>query len=121
MSSRLQAHLVLAVTRHLNGEKPRVAEAGWLLWRIFTDLNRTRSYGGVGPNPIGFAEIEAYARHYRWPLETRHIEAISAMDHAWLEHAWAKIGAANGQLDQAARITGQEPIMTAALFDAVLG
>lgn len=31
------------------------------VWGWFCDLSRARS-GGMGPNPIGYAEIEAWAR-----------------------------------------------------------
>lgn len=81
--------------------------AGWEpFWRAFLDLSATRGVGFDGPAPITFAEIEAYARLMRLPLEPRHIAIIRAIDRAWI--------------DKAARTERPSaPALSAAAFDSV--
>jgi hypothetical protein len=93
----------------------RVPDAGRLVWSWFLALCRTRTSNGYGPNPISYAEIEAYARLYRWPLEPRHVDLILAMDRVWMEHARGMEGVMPG----AASRSGVE--MTPEAFDAVFG
>ena len=108
---RLTRQIVDALTAHLAEGKPlRIPEAGRLLFEMFTDLHASRSYSASGPNPIGFAEIEAYARLYRWPLKAHHVRALRRIDDAWLKHARATSGGASDK---------PAPAMTADLFDAV--
>jgi hypothetical protein len=68
----------------LSGARARVAEPDELVWTIFVELSRTRTYSGAGPNPITFAEIEASCRLMRWPLEPHHIGLIRALDSEWM-------------------------------------
>ncbi|MFS8124204.1 hypothetical protein QD336_17430 [Rhizobium sp. BR 250] len=56
------------------------------MWKWFIDLNRTRTFHMAGPNPISFAEIDAYARVSGWPISERHVAIITAMDGAFLSH-----------------------------------
>lgn len=65
-------------------------EAGRLIWSWFGALNGSRTYHMSGPNPISYAEIEAWARLHGWSLSQRHIDAIRALDDAWLDHVQAK-------------------------------
>lgn len=108
--ARLERQLVAALRAHLEtGRAPDVPEAGVTLWRAFGDLCGTRTWHASGPNPIAFAEIEAWARLGRWPLEPRHVAAIRALDAAWL--------------DQARKPPGGAPraALTTELFDALTG
>jgi hypothetical protein len=113
----MRSHPVIDhLRRQLDGKAGRFPDAGRLAWRWFNDLCRTRTSNGYGPNPISFAEIEAYARLYRWPLEPRHVELILDMDRTWLE--WARTaGSPSGGGKAPPRSSGQP--MTPAAFDAV--
>lgn len=84
--SKLDRQLAASLTAHLAGKSFSVPDAGRLAWRWFNDLSRTRTGTGYGPNPLSYAEIEAYARLYRWPLEPRHVDLILALDRAFLDH-----------------------------------
>lgn len=86
MWERLKQQMVKALETYLEGGELKVPEAGLQIWRWFLELAAARSYHAGGPNPISFAEIEAWARLKRWPLEPRHVEAIRALDAAWLAH-----------------------------------
>lgn len=97
-----------------HGESARVPEPYRLVWRWFLDLDKTRTFHAVGLNPISYAEIESYARLYRWPLEPRHIDMIMALDKVWLEVSRSS-GAKRGDLFKSA----PPPEMNAASFDAV--
>lgn len=116
---RFQSGMVAALSRHLaSGQSPRLPPGGEIAWQWFCDLCATRSMGPVGPNPISHAEIGAYANLYRWPLETRHIEVIKAMDQAYLAHAYAHVTGENKQRTPA---TGKAAKVSALSFDAVFG
>ena len=114
---RLERALVAAVT----SDKPYVPEAGALLWQCFVKLSNARSSNGYGPNPISFAEIEAFGRFHRWPFSPHHVEIIRAMDDAWLENVHRKQdGGASAKTFNNSRYANAQPI-TAAGFDAVIG
>lgn len=115
--ARLERQLVASLETHVaTGRPPDVPEAGALLWRRhFAELCGTRSYGPNGPNPIAFAEIEAWARLMRWPLQPHHVAAIRALDDAWLEHAYARRSAGDRKTLPAS--SGQA--LTPALFDLI--
>jgi len=100
---------------HLAGKPLPVPAGGELVWRWFLDLCRTRTSNGYGPNPIGFAEIEAYVRLYRWPLEPRHVDMILALDRLWMQAARTGEGGSAGIV----KLPGQEA--TPEAFDAVFG
>lgn len=114
---RMQAQLVAALTNHLKrpNTPPKVPEAGLLLWQAFIELDMARAFHAEGPCPIAYSEIQAWADLHRWPLESRHIAVIKALDLAMLKHlneaaiARAKAG---GKLRKS---------ITPALFDAGLG
>lgn len=114
MNDRLRSQLIAALERHLAGKPPCIPEAGRLAWSWFSDLCRTRTWHMAGPNPISHAEIEAYARLYRWPLEPRHIELIMALDRIWLDHVQMQRDGATSKMP---RSSGQA--ITATAFDAV--
>lgn len=120
----LEKTLSDALRQHLAGGKPVVPEAGVLLWNLFMEISASRTYHAAGPNPISYAEIEAYARLHRWPLAPHHVASIRALDDAWLEHAYRKQDAAlatpDGKSFDARRYANAQPL-TAASFDAVFG
>jgi hypothetical protein len=82
--ARLAEQMVAAVRQHVKtGERIDVPEAGTVLWDAFMQLDAARTFH-AGPNPIGFAEIEAWARLMRWPLQPHHVRVLRAMDSALL-------------------------------------
>lgn len=122
---KLEKHLISSLKRHLAGGRPIVPEAGLLLWNLFMQISASRTYHAAGPHPLSHAEIEAYARLHRWPLRPHHIAIIRALDDAWLEHAYRKMGGGKGGLldpntFDGHRYANAQP-MTAAGFDAVFG
>ncbi len=118
---RLQAQLCAALTRHLRDKgRPVVPDAGRGLWGIFTQLSGARGFHQYGPNPISFAEIEAWARLTRTPLQPHHVQIIKAMDAAFLEHfALTKGERTPDGVKALPRGSGQA--LSPALFDAALG
>ena len=109
---RLQRQLVEAVRKSLAGSQhPGIPEAGRLLWGWFLGLSATRTSNGRGPNPITFAEIEAYGRVHGWPMRQDHIAILLAMDRAYLEDADRRNGKDRGPAQR----------LTAEAFDAVFG
>lgn len=110
---RLKRQLVAALKAHLTSSWPaRLPEAGRLAWQWFAELSASRSYGMAGPDPLSFAEIEAWARLKRWPLEERHVDLIWALDRTWIDHAYARQPNASERPAQA---------INPAAFDAVFG
>ncbi|WDR07294.1 hypothetical protein PSQ90_07710 [Devosia rhodophyticola] len=118
--TRLERQLCETLGKYLSKPKARsdVPEAGRLAWKWFTDLCRTRTMHSNGPNPISYAEINAYARLYRWPLEPRHIDLILALDRVWLDHANEEQRAAMAS-DNPSRSKKTDPELTLEAFDAV--
>lgn len=111
---RLQAQLCAALTAHQKGGKARPPEAGIQLWNAFQHISATRTYNAVGPNPISYCEIEAWARLSRTPLAPQHVQILIAMDGAWLEQAYARNKIPEGT--KALPPVSAQPL-TAALFD----
>jgi hypothetical protein len=105
--------LLRAARAHFAGGKLSLPEGAGLIWEMFAALHETRGAGFNGPEPIRFAEIQAYAVLMRWPLEARHVSLIRALDRAWLEHR------AEGDVPGANAAPAQ-PVNPAA-FDAVFG
>ncbi len=121
---RLVILLKEAVVIAAGGGKVSVPEPGKLAWQMFCDLTGTRSYAFGGPNPIGHAEIEAYARLHRWPLRPHHIALIRAMDDAWMVHIYRKqeaTKAGKGKTTFDGRSAAKAHPVTASSFDAVFG
>lgn len=86
--SRLRELLCAELLRQLEARAPtmpRIPAGGDLLWRWFLDLHRSRGFHGAGPNPISYAEIQAYAQVMRWQIEPRHAMILRAMDAVYLE------------------------------------
>lgn len=116
----LEKLMVAELKRNLVArDRPRLPAGGELLWRWFNDLSATRAYHMGGPNPIGYAEIFAYADIYRWPLEPRHVAILIAMDRVYIEASYAKRHQApNGVKTLSPR---SEHAMTVGMFDALFG
>ncbi|MCI9865072.1 hypothetical protein RHIZ_03835 [Rhizobium skierniewicense] len=120
--SRLQELLCTELKRQLEAKAaaaPRIPAGGDLLWRWFLDLHRSRTYHAAGPNPISYAEIQAYAALMRWQIEPRHAMILRAMDAVYLEcrmkpQAEAPEGVKTLPLISAAPVT-------AGLVDAMFG
>lgn len=115
--SDIQRLLCAEIARNLAaGDRPRIPAGGELLWRWFQDLHATRQQGFSGPQAITYAEIDAYARLHRLPMETCHVGILRAMDRAFFE-ALEKAKPPEG-------VKALPPIssrpMSAALFDAVM-
>lgn len=107
----MMLRLVQRLQEHLEGAPLRIPEADRLAFSWFADLAATRTYHAASPNPISYAEIEAYGRLKRWAFEPRHAELIRALDDAWLKHAAQSAGAHPH--------TPGKTEMTPDLFDAV--
>uniref|UniRef100_UPI003BAC5764 phage tail assembly chaperone n=1 Tax=Stappia sp. TaxID=1870903 RepID=UPI003BAC5764 len=111
-----------ALSDAIAAAKPVVPEAGVLLWNLFMELSAGRTYNAAGPNPIAYAEIEAFARLHRWPLQPHHVAIIRAMDDAWLARAYRKMQGSEKNADAFdGRQTAKAPLLTASGFDAVFG
>lgn len=117
-SDRLQTQLISALRRNLVGGKPVVPEAGVMIWNLFMEISRSRTYHAAGPHPISHGEIEAYGRLHRWPLRPHHVEMIRALDDAWLTHAYRKIDGKRSGVEHFA--APSQPVNPDA-FDAVFG
>lgn len=116
--NHLKKHLCGAVTAALRGEKSRPPEAGLLLWNAFQSLTATRTYHAAGPNPIQPSEISAWCALMRQPLAPHHVDALLAMDQAWLDVAYSAARRPEGV--KALPPISQMPLTTA-LLDAMLG
>ena len=111
---RLTEQLVAALRRQMAGGRPAVPEGGRLLWSIFAELCTGRTYHLAVPNPITHAEIDAWSRLTRWPLEVRHLALLRALDDAWLDIARSGKGGA------LPAVQPKQPL-TPEAFDAVFG
>lgn len=81
---RQSRRIVAALLDHLQGGRPMPPAGSAPVWSAFRHLCLTRTWHAHGPNPISYAEIDAYCRLMRQPLEPHHVETICAMDQAWL-------------------------------------
>ncbi len=115
--SSLEKQLAEALRRSLAGGRPVVPEAGVSIWNLFIEISRSRTYHAAGPHAISHAEIEAYARLHRWPVQPHHVSLIRAMDDAWLEHAYRR---KEGEKTKAVHLCHAQPL-NAGAFDAVFG
>ncbi|WP_370158477.1 phage tail assembly chaperone [Salipiger bermudensis] len=111
----VSSRLAQALVQHLEGGKPKAPEGTSVLWNTFMALSRARSCGPLGPNPISYPEIAAYAQLMRMPLEPHHVDALAAMDVVWMERAYrAARGAPDGVKTLRPR---SEHALTPAMFD----
>lgn len=115
---RLQRKLCDYLRHHLNGQPCRPPDAGMELLAAFGQLSGARAWHTNGPNPINFAEIEAWSRLMRTPLRPDHVRIIKAMDEVWIE--WFRHRRAQAGDAKTSPPISQHPI-TANLLDAMLG
>lgn len=115
--NRLRRQLLAALRSHLSGGRGRPPEGGTIIWNIFSQLSRQRTWHPHGPNPISYSDLESYCRLARQPLEPRHVSIVMEMDRTWLDHILASL---KSPATAPARPVSRAP-MTAALFDALFG
>ncbi|SLN19915.1 hypothetical protein ROJ8625_00697 [Roseivivax jejudonensis] len=116
--SRQADRLCAALRDHLAGGSARAPEGSSVLWNCFMTLSRARSCGPVGPNPISHSEIEAWARLMRMPLEPHHVAILTAMDAAYMQHAYRAEDVPQGT-KALPRSSGHA--LSPALFDLAVG
>lgn len=116
----LTKHLCDELERNMAAQgAPRIPAGGTLLWRWFGDLAATRTWHAAGPNPIGYAEIEAYARLNHLRLRPDHVATLRAMDETYQRVIAARQrDKANGMKTLPPKSAGT---MTAGMFDAMFG
>lgn len=117
-NDRFKKLMVEAMAGALSNEQAPFPAGGAYLWQWFNDLCRTRTGNGNGPNPISYAEIEAYARLYRCPLQPHHVDLLLAMDRVWLDYAYEGVQRQRGS---GGRGQGKSMTLDPAGFDAVFG
>ena len=54
------------------------------VWSAFLEIHTGRSYSSNGPNPLSWADIEAWDRLFKQGLKDWEIRAIKALDLVWL-------------------------------------
>jgi hypothetical protein len=74
--------LAIEAARDLAG--PGVPAVASHVWEMFGALSLARSGGMAGPNPIGYAEIEAWSRLTDTPLDPDEVMLLRAMDIEYL-------------------------------------
>jgi hypothetical protein len=112
--SVLQDRLVRGLRAALTGDRPAWPEGCEILVRAFAELSAQRGQGGMGPSPIAYADIGAWASLHRVPLAPHHVRCLTAMDRAWLDHAYRDRSAPEGVKRTPPR---SAQALTPALFD----
>lgn len=115
---RLRGQLADSIRRIMHKEACPVPEAGRDAWDWFLDLHATRTSGFAAPNAISYAEIDAYARLHRLPLQPHHVALIRAMDEAWMHEARKQAQKHKGPPD-GHRQRSDQPL-NVGLLDAIL-
>ena len=62
---------------------PPMPPEGAHVWLAFSRL-RARTGGGMGPNPIGWSDIDAFVRLTATPLAPWEVECIEHLDQTWM-------------------------------------
>jgi hypothetical protein len=65
-------------------EGPQLPEVLAYLWGGFVELSAARSSTDAGPNPVGWLEIEAWARLTRRSLSAWEVDVLRSLDVVWL-------------------------------------
>lgn len=76
--------------RKVRPKGPTIPPEAVYLWNHFTLLHAARTGGGMGPNPITYADLDAYSRLTGAGLEAWEVGAIRALDDAYLAAAAEK-------------------------------
>lgn len=79
--------------RKLDDNAPKLPPEMRYLWRTFVSLHRARGSNGWGPSPIAWSDIDAFCRLTAMTLDPWEVEAIRALDEAFLD---AAAGASEG-------------------------
>lgn len=116
---QLEKILCAFVAARLAGESAAVPDGAGPLFEAFAALSSARSYGPNGPNPITWADLAAWSRMMRVPIEPHHARIIMAMDRAWLDQVYSKAGQAPEGVKTLPPMSAKP--LTAALFDVVAG
>lgn len=67
------------------------------VWGWFLDLHRARGGAGMGPESLSYREIAAWASLTGQRLEPWELDALRALDEAWMEQAAAQLEKATRQ------------------------
>lgn len=68
----------------VDAKPPDLPLGARLIWRAFLELHKTRGALGFGPAAISFAEIDAWQRVMHSRLKPWEVEALRAVDDAFL-------------------------------------
>lgn len=108
--ARLRRQLVAVVNAWCDtGKALPLPLAGVPIFAAFADLSRARRWSEVGPDPLQWSEIAAWAARPGRHLPPHHLDMIRALDAAWLE---------GQRKPQGEAVAGP---LTAAAFDAAIG
>lgn len=103
----------------LESRPTRLPEGSGPVVDAFLALNRARSYGPHGPDPISWQALDAYCRVMRVPLEPHHARAVMSVDEVWMEHMLRQMKAPPEGVKTLPPISAQP--LTAQLLDVVMG
>jgi hypothetical protein len=76
--------------RKVSPKGPTLPPEAVYLWNHFTLLHAARTGGGMGQNPITYAELDAYNRTTGAALVAWEIGAVRALDDAYLSASLEK-------------------------------
>lgn len=65
-------------------DEPDIPDEGEYLWNWFQELSSGRGNNGFGPSPLGWSDIEAWARLTALLLTPYETLTLRSMDVAWL-------------------------------------
>jgi hypothetical protein len=89
--ARLSRIMCEVLALHLkDGTRPRIPEAGFILWRCFADLCEERQNGPAGPDPILSGAVREWADLHKVPMQAHHVAVVRDLDRVWLAAARAK-------------------------------
>lgn len=54
------------------------------VWNLFAQVSAARTGSGFGPNPLTYSEIDAFSRLTGWTLDPWEVDAIRALDDAYI-------------------------------------
>jgi len=84
---------VVAKARNKAPERgPELPPHAGYLWNTFVELSSCRAPTGFGSAPISFSEIDAYCRMKRTSLLPWEVDAIRALDEAFIQTGSKKQG-----------------------------
>lgn len=115
---RLEKHLCAALKKGLAGKSGPIPAGGGPIWSAFCRLSEARSWHANGPNPISYAEIEAYCRVAKMPLGPSHISIVRALDGIWVSDFYRRQNQGREGAPKTMPPVSDHPL-TAALFDVV--